>query len=269
MKTTTLSLGLLNRTYGTDLQFDPDKKKTQWQRFEYFVQHLNEENPGKVKYTVIYLARHGQGYHNVMESLVGTAAWEATWARLDGNEEMTWADAHLTEYGLRQARDLNAFWKNAFSTEKVPMPERYYTSPLIRCLETVDGSFSGLDQPDDRPFRPLIKEKLRERLGVHTCDRRSTLSSIKAVYPGYEIEAGFVEEDGLWDPEVRESLDAHVVRTKVLLDDIFSNEPGTFISVTAHSGTIHALYVATKHSEVWVEPGAVVPLLVRAERMSS
>jgi broad specificity phosphatase PhoE len=226
---------------------------------------LNEENPERVKYKIIYLARHGQGYHNVMESSVGRLEWEAKWARLDGNEKITWADAHLTESGLKQARGLNLFWRDAFLNGKVPTPSRYYTSPLVRCLETVDASFSGLHSPPDLPFKPVVKERLRERFGVHTCDRRNTLSSIKAQYPEYEIEPGFTEEDVLWDPEVRESLDSHVTRMKALLDDVFHHENGTFLSFTTHSGTIRALYLAIRLSDVWVDAGAVVPLLVKAE----
>jgi len=56
-----------------------------------------------------------------------------------------------------------------------------------------------------------------------------------------------------------------VDRTKMLLDDIFNNEAKTIISFTVHSGTVHALYTATQHRDIWVATGAVVPILIKAE----
>lgn len=149
----------------------------------------------------------------------------------------------------------------------MPLPERHYTSPLARCLETTRLGFSGLEPGSaDRPFRPVvIKELLRERLGRHTCDRRSTRSWIQSHYPEFEIEAGFAENDELWDPDRRETPGEHVVRIKKLLDDVFSTDDAELISFTAHSGTIRALYTAIGHREVWVGPGAMVPVLVKAE----
>lgn len=260
-------MGLLDRSYGTDSRFDPDQKKTPWARFENHLAHLNQEDPQNTKYKVIYLARHGQGYHNVQESLVGRAAWESHWSHLDGNSERTWADAHLTDFGLQQAKELNSFWKDAFENSAVPWPSNYYTSPLIRCLETVDATFSGLAQPVEKPFKPVIKEGLRERFGVHTCDRRRDLDFIKERFPEYVVEEGFSPEDALWTLDVREPLDAHVERMTAFLDDIFSHEGGTFLSFTAHSGTCRALYLAIEHMDVWIAAGAVVPVLIRAEKL--
>ncbi|QDS77733.1 hypothetical protein FKW77_004474 [Venturia effusa] len=222
--TTTPYLGLVHRSYDTDSQFDPDSKKPQWSRFEHHLDHLNQKDPQNTKYKVIYLARHGQGHHNVQESLVGRAAWESYWSRLDGNAERTWADAHLTTLGIQQAKALNAFWRDASEDGAVPWPSKYYTSPLTRCLETVDATFSGLAQPVEKPFRPVIKEALRERYGVHTCDRRRNLDFIKEQFPNYVVEEGFSAEDALWTRDVRESLDGHVQRMKTFLDDIFLHE---------------------------------------------
>lgn len=176
-------------------------------------------------------------------------------------------DAHLTELGIKQAKDLNTFWADGLKNLKIPAPEKYFTSPLARCLETAKLTFSGLDLPADRPFKPMVKELMRERLGVNTCDRRSSRSWIQENYPDYDIEPDFSEEDQFWNPYVRETQEVHTARTRTLLDDIFSNEKSVFVSFTTHSGSVRALFEAVGQQETWVTTGCVVAVLVKAERV--
>lgn len=124
--------------------------------------------------------------------------------------------------------------------QKIPTPEAYYASPLLRCLATANLTFSSLDLPKDRPFIPLIKEKFREANGVHTCDRRSSKSIIQSHYPDWQIEVGFTEEDILWDPVLRESDLAQDQRAKEAFDEVFGAEKRTWISISSHSGQIAA-----------------------------
>lgn len=257
--TTQPGLGLINRTYETDAVFDPNGNKTQWERFVYFVEHQNQLGQGKVQYKIVFLIRHGQGYHNVKEAQVGRHAWDTHWSRMEGDGVMDWSDARLTEKGREQAEALNNFWRESIESRTVPTPRRYYTSPLARCLETTKITYSGL------PGLPIVKEKLRERNGEHTCDRRSTRNWIASNYPEYGIEAGFTENDELWRPDQRETEEEIAGRVRQLLDDVFTNEVNTIISFTGHSGLIRALYDVTGHSDVWVAAGAMVPLLIRAE----
>jgi hypothetical protein len=72
----TSNLGLLNRTYPTDSEYDPKGAKTQWQRFEYYAEHLTKTASKKEQYKVLYMGRHGEGYHNVAETFYGTPAWD-------------------------------------------------------------------------------------------------------------------------------------------------------------------------------------------------
>jgi hypothetical protein len=69
-------MGLINRTYDTDVEYDPERKKTQWQRFDHHVFHLNRKSAHHIQYKVLYLGRHGEGYHNAAESYYGTPAWD-------------------------------------------------------------------------------------------------------------------------------------------------------------------------------------------------
>ncbi|KAJ0124235.1 Phosphomutase-like protein 3 [Diaporthe amygdali] len=48
-------------------------------------------------------------------------------------------------------------------------------------------------------------------------------------------------------------------------EDVFENDEEVVISLTIHSGAIRALYAAIDHRDVWVSPGAMVPVLIQAE----
>lgn len=97
-------------------------------------------------------------------------------------------------------------------TQHIPVPERYYSSPLDRCLATANITFSSLQLPAHQPFIPAVKELLREVIGIHTCDRRSNKNYIHRNFPAYTFELGFTEEDELWRPDVRETHSVHDVR---------------------------------------------------------
>jgi broad specificity phosphatase PhoE len=163
------------------------------------------------------------------------------WSLQDGNETSTWADALLTPIGEAQARKANVFWKHLVESQNIPMPQSYYTSPLLRCMATAKITFSGLSLPPDRPFKPLIKELIREAIGAHTCDRRSSRSVIHNHYPDWPIEDGFAEEDPLWDAELRESDQAMDRRLREGLDEIFGSDKNSWISISSHSGAIGSI----------------------------
>lgn len=263
---TKVNLGLIDRTYDTDGDFDAISDGTQWQRFAYHVQQLNDRSLDNVQYKVLIMGRHGEGDHNVAEAFYGTEAWDCYWAALEGNGTVVWADAHLTEKGIKQAKTANAFWREAIASRGLPTPQSYYTSPLARCCETARVTFEDL--PLDPPFKPVVKELLREALGIHTCDRRSGKSWIHEHYPDYNFEDGFAEEDELWEADHRESNSAGIARLKKLLDDIFSHDRSTWISLTSHSGAISFILKALGHRDFRLSTGTVIPVLVKAETRS-
>ena len=71
-------MGLLNRSYETDAEFDPSSQKTQWERFAYYVKSLSEHASSGIQYKLLYLARHGEAYHNTAISYYGTGCWEVS-----------------------------------------------------------------------------------------------------------------------------------------------------------------------------------------------
>ncbi|MCJ1430630.1 hypothetical protein MMC29_008548 [Sticta canariensis] len=260
-----VDFGLIDRAYDTDAEFDPGNKKTQWQRFEHQVLRLNCQSGKHVQYKLLYMGRHGEGYHNVAEAFYGTPAWDCYWSELDGNSTSNWSDAHLTEKGIQQAQKANGFWAQMIATQKIPTPESYYTSPLDRCLATADVTFSTLKLPSGHAFVPEVKELLREAIGIHTCDRRSSKSYIHSTYPSFVFEPNFAETDPLWTADERETDSAQQARLKRLLDDLFTHDRSTFISLTSHSGSIAAILRAVGHRPFGLVTGAVIPVLVRAE----
>jgi hypothetical protein len=72
--TTQPSLALLPREYPTDTEDSHDDGA--WIRFASHVRALNRDAPANVSYKVLYLTRHGFGYHNQKQAEVGTEAWD-------------------------------------------------------------------------------------------------------------------------------------------------------------------------------------------------
>lgn len=264
---TTTNLGLINRTYSTDCS-NLSSNLTQWQRFARLVFQLNLEAPSNVHYKVLIMGRHGEGWHNAAESNYGTPAWNCYWSLLNGNSTASWADAELTQKGINQALVANAFWNRSIEVSKIPVPESYYTSPLQRCLATANLTFSGLRLPSRHPFVPTIKEFLREGISLHTCDRRHNKTYIAKTFPGWRFDKGFNETDPYWTGVREETSDAQDVRSKTVLDDIFSHDGNTYISITSHSGEIASLLRVLGHRTFSLSTGAVIPVLVRAETSS-
>ncbi|KAH7383221.1 histidine phosphatase superfamily [Pyrenochaeta sp. MPI-SDFR-AT-0127] len=259
--TTRPGLGILHREYPTDLEFDPNGQQSDWERLKYYVTSLNQKDPEHTRYKMLYIARHGEGFHNVKVAQVGWDEWERKWSKEPGDGTITWLDADLTPKGEQQAHDIAKFWES----ENIPPPESIYSSPLQRCLHTTALAFV--------PFlnavpgkQPVVKEKLRERLSGYTCDQRSSKTWITDAYPSFSIEDGFTENDELWLPDRRETSREHVKRSKELLNDLFSHDDSNTVAMTAHSGTIMAIFAATGWKEISVAAGAVYPLLVRASK---
>ncbi|KAK0116756.1 hypothetical protein ONS96_012607 [Cadophora gregata f. sp. sojae] len=264
---TTSNFGLKDRTYPADADLSTNSKLTQWQRFAREVSRLNRDSSSKITYKLLYLGRHGEGYHNLAEAFYGTEAWDCYWSLQDGNETSTWADALLTSVGEGQAKKANEFWRSQIKDQKIPTPESYYTSPLLRCLATASITFSGLDLPKEHPFIPTIKENLREVIGVHTCDRRSSKTVIHSHYPDWPFEEGFAEEDPLWSASLRETNHAIDQRTLTAVEELFSSDKSTYISISAHSGQIASMLRVLEHRAFGLGTGQAIPVLVKAEKL--
>lgn len=53
-----------------------DKTEDRWKRLTARIHELNGDSDDLTAYKLIYLARHGEGYHNVAEAKYGKEAWD-------------------------------------------------------------------------------------------------------------------------------------------------------------------------------------------------
>lgn len=63
---TATNFGLINREYPATKGIT--NKLTQWQKFAMQVDALNAAAPLDTVYKVLFMGRHGEGYHNAAES---------------------------------------------------------------------------------------------------------------------------------------------------------------------------------------------------------
>ncbi|KZM27373.1 putative phosphoglycerate mutase pmu1 [Ascochyta rabiei] len=244
----------------------PATEETQWRRFTSHLHSLLSTAAPDEHFKLVFLARHGEGWHNVAEAKYGTSAWDQQYACLDGADGLTWADAHLTPTGQQQALAVHDLWADELP-RGIPAPETFYVSPLTRTLQTADRSFANLSLPHPRRYVPRVHEGLREALGVHTCDRRSSRSDIAIAFPHAVFEDGFADEDGLWEAEHREPRAARRYRLASFLDHVVASDDGVVWSFTSHSGAIASLLEAVGHRAFRLETGGVIPVLLKAERV--
>ncbi|KFA67986.1 hypothetical protein S40285_03526 [Stachybotrys chlorohalonatus IBT 40285] len=261
------NFGLLNRTYPTDGSFDPNGSKTQWERFARWVSYLNNncQNDQTTRFKLLFLGRHGEGWHNAAESFYGTPAWNCYWSVQTGNGTAHWEDPHLTPAGFREAYKANAYFKQRYEDYGLPFFESYYTSPLTRCTVTANITFADIDLPAELPFAPIVKEGFREGMTVHTCNHRSNRTYMEEMLPVLQFEEGFTEFDELWHADENETQDHMNWRARDVLEDVFTNDDNTWISVTAHSGTVTNLLRTLNHRAFRLATGQIIPVLVKAE----
>lgn len=257
-------LALLHREYPSDDPAAADQRD--WTRLAAHVRSLNAQAPANVRYKVLYLTRHGLGYHNQKHTEVGTQEWEEKWALKDGDGVNTWFDSFLTPAGEQQARDLSKLWETLTTEDNVPFPQSFYTSPMARCLQTTELAFAPLRPP----FRATVKEALRERYTLHTCDKRRPRSWVEANWgpKGYLVEReGFPEEDQMQALGRPETEDEHTARKQRALEDIFEADEGEFISLSIHSIAIRAVQAACKAEVFRVREGSSIAMLVKGEKL--
>ncbi|ODV92527.1 hypothetical protein CANCADRAFT_20709, partial [Tortispora caseinolytica NRRL Y-17796] len=205
---------------------------------------------------VIFIVRHGEGFHNVAESLYGTEDWDNYWSKLYNDGNITWGpDAMLTDKGIDQAKYAGEVWENELR-KGAPIPQSFYSSPLSRSADTLRYTWPNV--------KAQFIENLRETYGVHTCDMRRTASYLKHRYPLWTFETKFSEDDLLWDPDVRETDEHQQHRVRTFLREVFTKDTSKYVSITAHSGTIRALLSVIGHPERTVLPGGMISVVVRA-----
>lgn len=122
---------------------------------------------------------------------------------------------------------------------------------------------------------------MREMIGLHTCDKRSTRSlledryrasicpnALKARRPAhlrpaaYAFDTDFTDADQLWTPHYQEQPPQITLRARLALNSLFATDSRTFISITAHGGFIAGVLRAIGHRPVGVKTAGMIPIVV-------
>lgn len=206
---------------------------------------------------LLFLQRHAEGYHNIAPARYN-GSWTCHWQIRDGDDTMEWYDAQLTTTGVRQTDAMSQAWARAIS-DGVPLPHKFYVSPLRRTLETWHLLWDGLTKQV-----PTVKEMARETYGIGTESKRHPKRYIAGKFPSVEFEPGFSEYDTLWDSKVHESLEHRKYRAKMLLDDIFRTDD-RIVSVVTHSGLIKSILSVVGHRKWLLGTGQMIPVIIRSE----
>ena len=133
----------------------------------------------------IYFVRHAEGYHNKGERELPN--WKSDNLGLDPK----YRDARLTPAGIAQSEALNKDLRK----RAVPPPELVVVSTLSRTIQTAQTGFKGLP---GWPTTFVSTELCRERISVHECDHRRTLTDLKQDFPFIDFSLVKDEDDALW-----------------------------------------------------------------------
>eukprot|EP00246_Nothoceros_aenigmaticus_P001577 TRINITY_DN12078_c0_g1_i1.p1 TRINITY_DN12078_c0_g1~~TRINITY_DN12078_c0_g1_i1.p1 ORF type:complete len:287 (+),score=40.21 TRINITY_DN12078_c0_g1_i1:159-1019(+) len=197
---------------------------------------------------VVYLVRHGQGFHNV--------AGELDHQQYQSEEHF---DASLTGQGWKQVAALR---KHVQEMGILDSLELVVTSPLTRTMQTASGVFGGGDLESDNSEPPLMAEGVgkakraaissvssppfvavewcREHLGVHPCDKRQTVREYRNLFPAIDFSEVETDKDTWWKADVRETDDELYARARNLIRWL-SERKQTRIAVVTHSSFLNHL----------------------------
>lgn len=234
----------------------------------------NQVNSNEIQYKLMFLARHGQGYHNVKHN-ENPQLWDDYWSHLNTDGKIVWGpDPELTELGIEQAKDNNIAWNqeiinNINKNKKLIIPTKFFTSPFRRSIDTLINTWNNII--DLQKIKPLIQENWRETIGDHTCDKRSTRSIIVEKYQslGFIIESDFEEEDIYWKSDWRESVAEQAIRQNKGLQQLFNDNPfDQIVSITSHSGSIRTQLLVLGHRPFAIGTGGMIPVFVKGVKVS-
>ncbi|GBF94404.1 hypothetical protein Rsub_07218 [Raphidocelis subcapitata] len=118
---------------------------------------------------------------------------------------------------------------------------------LMAELSEIPGKRSGHPAVPLGAAPPFVcMELCREHLGVHPCDRYSSLAPKKAFFPGVDFSS--VEDaDALWQADHRETKEEIQARGRVFMAQLMAR-PEQEIAVVTHSSFVHYLLTNYGHT---------------------
>lgn len=248
-----------------------------WQLIMSELDLLNANAADNELYKLVLFARHGQGYHNVVVEKYGLEEWERKWRSLTTDGEFIYApDPELTKVGIAQAKENNELWKQEVALG-APIPAKFYVSPMQRSSQTLVITW---DDIKPRELHPIVREDIRERIGVNLCDKRSPRAVIEERFSkyGFEIADNVTEQDEQFTDTYREKLHEQAVRADSFLQFLFDEDfkggkvdkklaqENKFISTTSHAGMIRSFILALGHRHFTILTGGMIPVVIKAKR---
>eukprot|EP01039_Chlorochromonas_danica_P000222 gene222-238_t len=177
--------------------------------------------PSKVK--VVHFVRHAEGHHNVAGKK----------SPLKGFLRSDLEDAQITPKGVSQCQKLRDESKQIISGAQLVV-----TSPMHRTMQTASHSFPHL--VGKVPW--VAVEHLRERTGLHPCDRRRPISEHKKVYEHIDFGQIIEDKDPLFSQYLlREPLSKVEERARAFLEWLHSREENEIV-VVSHSNFLRILF---------------------------
>jgi len=198
---------------------------------------------------IVYLVRHAQAAHNILEAAAKAAVRnrggseaeqeEARKAVLDNPDNF---DAALSVKGQSQASASRDELAKLFKSTHYPPPECVLVSPLQRTLHTASLLF-----PDHPKME--ARERLREKRTGKPCDERKPAAEAARQFPHISFDTiaklDARSDDGhKFRPEFLEG-NAQVEKRAATLLDLLRSRKEKSIAVVAHKGYLRELYKGT------------------------
>ncbi|GMK59994.1 hypothetical protein CspeluHIS016_0902110 [Cutaneotrichosporon spelunceum] len=239
-------------TWDEDIRARFGLRSSGWHDFRKRINELQSACAENERIKVLYAARHGEAEHNTLYLRYGMPDTDEVQLRYPIT------DPGLTPAGREQAMNLAQVLRQE-SSMGMPLPTRWYTSPMRRPGETVGltwGWLYGKGESDlhaegilkrgadmSHGVRAEVVEQIREHLHVHHCDERLAKSELMKLFPAFMWPTSMPEKDTVWRPTGRETEDEMIARAAEGLTIIMdSARDDVYISMTAHSGVLRALY---------------------------
>ncbi|WVQ81940.1 hypothetical protein IAT38_004067 [Cryptococcus sp. DSM 104549] len=222
-----------------------------WGVFEARIKELNAECPKGESIKVLYVARHGQGEHNLNKDKYGGFIND-----VHVQEVYQILDPSLTQLGRDQAAATGTAIQREVA-RGMPLPEKWFVSPLERAGETCGLEWGWAfgkaeekkegDVVDKGSGVPaVVIETLRAHIHAHQCDKRSPISKVSKLFPSFDYSPITSEEDERWLPRSvrdRETKDEAEARCGMAMAECLDLcEGATYISVTGHVLALQSLY---------------------------
>jgi len=192
------------------------------------------------KTKLVHFVRHGEGYHNVA-------------GKIDRSNYLKeeYADCALTENGIIQCENLR---NTAVKNQYLLSADLLLVSPLRRALETAYFSFSFLQSG----IKWIALEELRETTGLHPCDRRSSISKTRTLFPFVNFDELTHDQDPLYDLySGRREPDEEVMKRGFRFVQWLNSRDEQNIVIVTHSAFLkvlfHHVFEVDDIDKVWYE----------------